>query len=230
MGPVNRHTSEPTTTRVLLACGTIAGPLFTVVAVLQMLNRDGFDPGRHPISLLSNGDLGWVQIANFVVAGLLFLAAAVGMRRVLRTGPGGTWGPRLIATLGVALLWGGVMVADPADGFPPGTPPGTPEQLTWHGILHAPAPPVALLSLIVACFVFARRFRGLGRQGWAVYCTATGVAAPILAVAAFVAGDFRWLFASLVLLWGWASAITAQLLTGRPDATAPDPATSHYHH
>jgi hypothetical protein len=31
----------------LLACGVVAGPLFIVVGVLQMLTRDGFDPGRH---------------------------------------------------------------------------------------------------------------------------------------------------------------------------------------
>ena len=67
----------------MLACGVVAGPLFIVVGVLQMLTRDGFDPGRHPLSLLSLGDLGWIQIANFVIVGLLFIASAVGMRRVL---------------------------------------------------------------------------------------------------------------------------------------------------
>ena len=37
----------------------------------------------HPLSLLSLGDLGWIQIANFVVTGLLVTACAIGMRRVL---------------------------------------------------------------------------------------------------------------------------------------------------
>ncbi|HET6728167.1 MAG TPA: DUF998 domain-containing protein, partial [Jiangellaceae bacterium] len=68
-----------TETRALLACGVVAGPLFIVVGVLQMLTRDGFDPSRHPLSLLSLGDLGWIQIANFVIAGLLFTASGVGM-------------------------------------------------------------------------------------------------------------------------------------------------------
>jgi Protein of unknown function (DUF998) len=33
------------------------------------------------MSLLSNGALGWIQIANFVVSGLALLAFAVGLRR-----------------------------------------------------------------------------------------------------------------------------------------------------
>jgi Protein of unknown function (DUF998) len=76
-------------TRTLLACGVVAGPLFVAVGLLQMLTREGFDPTRHPLSLLSLGDLGWVQITNFVLNGLLFVAAAVGMRRVLRPGRAG---------------------------------------------------------------------------------------------------------------------------------------------
>jgi len=62
-------------TRALRACGVVDGPLFTVVVVVQMLTRDGFGPTRHPLSLLSLGGLGWIQIANFVAAGLLIVAA-----------------------------------------------------------------------------------------------------------------------------------------------------------
>jgi len=76
-------------TRVLLVCGVVAGPLFIVVALLQVLTRDGFDLSRHPLSLLSLGDLGWVQISNFVVSGLLSVAFAVGLRQVpAGAGPG----------------------------------------------------------------------------------------------------------------------------------------------
>ena len=38
-------------------------------------------------------DLGWIQITTFVVTGLLWVAFAVGMRRVRHPGRGGTWGP-----------------------------------------------------------------------------------------------------------------------------------------
>jgi hypothetical protein len=88
--PSGSSASTTRRTRALLACGVVAGPLFLVVALLQALTRDGFDLGRHPLSLLSLGELGWIQIANFVVAGLLSVASAVGMRRVLHPGRGGT--------------------------------------------------------------------------------------------------------------------------------------------
>jgi hypothetical protein len=115
-------------TNALLAAGIVAGPLFVGVAVVQALTRAGFDPQRHPASLLSVGELGWIQIANFVVAGLLFVACAVGMRRALRlrAGRGATWGPRLIGTFGVSLIAGGMFVADPGLGFPPGRLRGSP--------------------------------------------------------------------------------------------------------
>jgi hypothetical protein len=37
-----------------------------------------------------------------VVAGPLFAASAVGMRRVLHPGRGGTWGPLLVGVYGLA--------------------------------------------------------------------------------------------------------------------------------
>ena len=111
-------------TRALLACGVVAGPLFLVAGLAQALTRDGFDLTRHALSLLSNGHLGWIQIGNFLVSGLLTITCAVGMRRVLGRGPGGTWGPRLVGIFGTSLVCAGVFRADAADGFPPGTPPG----------------------------------------------------------------------------------------------------------
>jgi hypothetical protein len=92
-----------TQTTRLLACGILAGPLFLAVWLLQALTRDGFDPSRHPLSLLSLGELGWIQIANFVVTGLLYVACAVGMWRVLHPGRSGTWGPVLVGGFGVGL-------------------------------------------------------------------------------------------------------------------------------
>ena len=91
---------------MLLACGAAAGPLFIVVALIQAVTRTGFDAAKHPLSLLSVGDLGWIQIANFVVCGLLYLASAVGMRRALHPGRAAVWGPRLIGAFGVALIAG----------------------------------------------------------------------------------------------------------------------------
>ena len=80
----------------LLGCGLVAGPLFIAASLTQAFTRKGFDLARHPISLLSLGALGWVQIANFVVCGTLYLLGAAGMRQALGQSRGGTWGPLLI--------------------------------------------------------------------------------------------------------------------------------------
>ena len=140
----------------LLTAGIVAGPLFLVLWALQAFTRDGFDPGRHPISLLSLGDLGWIQIANFVVTGALFVACAVGLRRVLHPGRAGTWGPRLVGALGAGLILAGVFVTDAGAGFPAGAPAGAPE-MSWHGALHEVGYLVVMLTWTAACFVFRRR-------------------------------------------------------------------------
>src|SRR5262245_45247413 len=93
------RTSSVTATklkRVLLAGGVVAGPLFVIVGLNQAFTREGFNLTRHAWSLLANGELGWIQISNFLVTGLLTVACAIGMWRVLRPGRGGTWGPLLV--------------------------------------------------------------------------------------------------------------------------------------
>ncbi|NJP31568.1 DUF998 domain-containing protein [Micromonospora thermarum] len=110
--------------RALLAGGVLAGPLWVTVALVQGLTREGFDFRRYPVSVLSNGDLGWLQIANFIAAGLLCVGAAVALRRARHPGLGPRTGPWLIGQYGVGLVLSGVFVADPLDGFPAGTPAG----------------------------------------------------------------------------------------------------------
>src|SRR5947208_13161403 len=83
-------------TRALLRCGQIAGPVYLVAGFAQALTRDGFSLKRHPFSFLSLGENGWIQVLNFVVCGALFIAGAIGAKRVLRSGRGRTWGPLLI--------------------------------------------------------------------------------------------------------------------------------------
>lgn len=210
--PESRHDSLSTW---LLLCGVVAGPLFMLIAAIQIFTREGFDVTRHALSLLSVGNRGWVQIANFVVAGLLFLACAIGLRYVLHRDRGGTWGPVLIGAFGLGLIGGGVFVADPAFGFPPGTPPGMPDELTWHGILHGVAAGIGFLSLIAACFVFARRFAALGDRRWMFASVAVGLLFFGASLGSAVAPGQSLvniaLFVALVAGLGWVSALSARL-------------------
>lgn len=157
----------------LLACGMVAGPVFVLVAGVQVLTRDGFDLRRHAISMLSLGGPGWVQMTNFVLTGLLTVACAVGMRRVLRGGRAGTWGPLLVGGYGVGMVSAGFFTPDPGVGFPPGAPAGMP-AMSWHSVVHAISGTGAFVCLIVAAFLLARRCAADGRRAWAGYYALTG--------------------------------------------------------
>jgi hypothetical protein len=198
------------TTKALLACGVMAGPLFILVAGLQVATRDGFDLRRHPLSLLSLGDLGWIQIANFVVVGLLSLAFAIGMWRLLHPGRAGTWGPLLVGVFGLGLLVGGIFVADPDLGFPPGVPAAS--EPSWHGIVHNIGPGVAFDALVLASLVVMRRFLGLRQRAWAAYCAATAVTLLALTWWPSLAGISVRLAVAIVVGFVWVSALAGRLI------------------
>ena len=203
----------------LLTAGIVAGPLFLVVWALQAFTRDGFDPGRHPLSLLSLGDLGWIQIANFVVTGALFVACAVGLRHVLHPGPGGTWGPRLVGAVGAGLMVAGVFVTDAGAGFPAGAPAGAPET-SWHGALHDVGYVMVTLSWTAACLVFRRRFAALGQRRWARACVATVVAALVLGGWPDLDSFSIRIVISTAVQFGLVAAVAARLRRGLLDATS----------
>lgn len=169
-------------TRGLLLAGIAGAILFPLVVLIQAPLREGFDLATHPLSMLSLGAMGWVQISNFIVTGLLFIGFAVGLRRALGSSRGGTWGPRLFGLYGVVNVAAGVFTVDPMYGFPPGTPDGLPETLSWHAQLHNFTFVFAFLGLIIAQFVFARRFAAAGQWGFASYCIFTALASPALIV------------------------------------------------
>ena len=200
-------------TRALLVCGVVAGPLFTVVGLVQAFTRPGFDLTRNALSVLENGNLGWIQISSFLITGLLFIACAVGMRRVIGGSRGGTWGPWLIGVMGAGLVAAAFFRADPGLGFPPGTPAGA-NTLSWHGMGHLIVGSVAFLALIAACFVFARRFVAQHRRGWAAYSAVTG-ALFFIALAGLSSGHI-WMNSSFVFTalnaLVWVSVIAAKLL------------------
>ncbi|MEU7070181.1 DUF998 domain-containing protein [Streptomyces narbonensis] len=168
--------SSPATTRSLLTVAVVAQPLWALVALTQAATRDGYDITRHPLSALSNGSLGWIQITNFVLAGVLTVIGAGGLRRALRGTPGGTWAPRLVRISGVGMIAAGVFVMDPADGFPVGTPDGMPAALSWQSYAHFAAGSVTFTALIAACYVLGRHFGRAGLRRHAVGSRVAGTA------------------------------------------------------
>jgi hypothetical membrane protein len=208
-------------TRSLLGYGVLVGPVYTAVSLAQAFTRPGFDVRRHQWSLLENGDLGWIQIVNFIVSGLLLVAYAAGLRRALADGPGSRWAPRLTAVFGLCLVAAGVFTADPALGFPLGTPDG-PGPISWHGMLHFGAAGVGFVAIAASCFVLGRRYAGRGRRGLARYSRATGLVflAGFLCVASGAGSTMaNLLFVGAVLaLWAWVSTVALDTYrSARPD-------------
>ncbi|HEX6507401.1 MAG TPA: DUF998 domain-containing protein [Chloroflexota bacterium] len=214
---VSDASCDPATrvTKSLLGYGVIAGPLYVAVVLIQALIRPGFDLVRDDVSLLSNGTLGWIQIANFAVTGLMVVACSIGIRRALAGGLASTWAPRLLGLYGVGLIAAGIFVADPMNGFPPGTPAGRPSTISLHGTLHIAAAAIGFLGLIAACFILARRFAALDQRRWAIFSRATGILffAGFVGVASGSSSPVVvlgfWL--ALLVAWGWLAAVSVHL-------------------
>lgn len=185
-----------------------AGPFYLVVGLTQALVRDGFDLGRHPLSLLANGPGGWVQTANFLLTGLMVLAAAVGFGRVLKSRL--TTG--LLGGYGVAMIAAAIFPADPADGFPPGTPEGFPTSISTTGLLHFVAGALGFTLLGVACFAAAWVLRRRHVPSLALLSLVSGLAVVLgffggMALPLGVAGI--WL--AVVVGWAWLAAASYRL-------------------
>lgn len=204
-------------TRLLLLCGAIAGPLFLLTVLIQDYTRPDFNPRLQPLSLLSLGDWGWVQIANFVLAGVLNLLYAVGLWRRLHPGRAGTWGPLLIGAYGLGLVAVGVFRTDPANGYPPGATALT--EPSWHGAIHALGGLFTFLFLSAALVVFFRFFLSRKERGWAFYCLASAVFILLVFFGGFSDPTLPARTLRLATLVGWmgASMIAVRLFC------APDP-------
>src|SRR5687768_16551824 len=161
-------------TRLLLICGALAGPFFTIAWFVQGLIRANYDPMRYAISSLSIGEFGWAQIANFLITGSLIVGFSVELRRALRGPSGSTWGPLLIGLIGIGLIGAGIFVTDPLNGYPPGSPV-LPTERTAHGILHDLFGVPVFLGLPITCFVFAGFFTRQSQRSWAWYSRLSGI-------------------------------------------------------
>jgi hypothetical protein len=175
---------EPRIPTRLLLWGGVAGPILFVVAILiEGATRAAYDPIRNYVSLLSLGDAGWQQNANFIVSGILIAGFGLGLVRIWRGRASGRWTAWLVITVGLALVWSGLFAPDPSQGYPPGQqglPPGAllgiPTSPTWHALLHFAGSAVVFVGLAAAGMLTARR--GTGWQGpaarvWTICCVLT---------------------------------------------------------
>jgi hypothetical protein len=164
---------------------------------------------------LGNGS--WLQIGNFVLAGVLNLLFAVGLWRRLHPGRAGTWGPLLIGGYGLGLVLVGVCVTDPVNGFPLGTIAAA--QPSWHGAVHALGGLVVFVMLAAALGVFVRSFLARREWRWALYLLVSALLLLGLFVAGFTNAEFVARTLRLATSLGWmASSLVAVKLLRTPQA------------
>jgi hypothetical membrane protein len=202
--------------RLLLAGGAIGPLLFIVVFLILGATRPHYSAWQDAVSALSLGEGGWMQITNFIVCGALVLGFAIGLRRVLRTGRGSTWGPILLGIVGLGLIGAGIFVTDPGLGYPHEASTIT---VTVHGTIHSLISLFVFISLPAACFVLARRDAAdPTSRGWAWYSVATGLLVVVFVVLTFVAtalngpaGLTQRIF--LIVGWSWIARLSIRLMS-----------------
>src|SRR5262245_6882778 len=201
-----------TSTRSLLLCGVVVGPFYLAVGLAQALVRDGFDLGRHSLSALANGTGGWVQTVNFVLSGIMVIAAAIGLRHALR--PQSRAAGWILSCFGISMLVAAVFPADPVDGFPVGTPEGYPTTVSTPGLIHFIAGALGFLALAVSCFVVAvamLRRRNPWMAGLSFFSGVSvwaGFAMPAVLPAS---GPVAGIWFSVVVGWTWLALTSVHL-------------------
>jgi len=154
-------------TPAMLWAGVVAPVLFTGVYLAEGATRPGHDPVRHQVSLLSLGPGGGIQVATFVVTGVMLIVFAVGLRVALRTGTGARGGPAAIAVSGTGFVMAGLFSTQPRFGYPPGTPEGMATSITPASMLHVTGAGLLFFGLVAATVILGRRWWRAGSQGWA---------------------------------------------------------------
>jgi len=197
---MDRPRSRPTIRRLALA-GILGPPFFVLVFLILGLVKPGYDPVTRFVSEGSIGDLGWVQIANFLILGPALLIFAVGLRLGFGDRLSGQIGSALIAVAGIGIVFAGVFVADP----------GT-QVATTHGGLHIVASLVTFLCLALACFFFARRF--WNDLPFAIYSIGSGLIIPIgFSQAGTMGGRWTGIIQRVVIIvvWAWMAVLAIRL-------------------
>jgi hypothetical membrane protein len=182
--------------RGLLWCGVSGAAMFVVTFLVNDALRPDYEPVRDTVSEAAIGRDGGVQIANFVVAGVLITASSFAVSRAVNARTG-----RLLRVFGVCLALAGVFVSDPVPH----------DRATWHGTAHIIVSVVVFVSLAGACFA-AARWRPDWRWRW--YCIVSGVAVPVLFVIAGGASGATGLGqrVTIVVGWTWVAVLAAVAL------------------
>ena len=195
--------------RWVALAGVVGPPLFGAVIALATLLQYDFlrGLGWHPIdaspvpypSALALGPYGWLQVANFVLFGLLLLLFASGLHRGVGDGRGSKIGPALLAAAGVGLVLCGFKTEPDLSTAPQ----------TLHGWLHLIGFFIMAGGLLAGAFALWRRLRkDAGWRGYGRYSLVTG----LLAIASFAVPGQASIYLLLAVMLAWLEVLAIRLL------------------
>ncbi len=136
--------------------GVVAPVLFVAVFTVFGFFRHDYSAVSMYVSALSLGWLGWIQIVNFMLFGLLSSLFAIHVSALLRQGRASKAGPFLLFLSALCFFLSGPFVMDPLG--------SSRADASVHGTIHGILGAVAFLLMPITCFVFYSRFRK--DQGW----------------------------------------------------------------
>jgi Protein of unknown function (DUF998) len=193
------------TARAAALAGMVGPVLFAATLLALSAIQYGFmlEIGWRPLaepagawpSGLALGPYGWIQIANFILSGVLLMLFAAGLHLETKNGRGSWMGSASLFVAGAAMALMG-FDTDPIRRTGPRTP---------HGLIHDLAFVFFVVALLAALFFLWWRFRedALWREH-ARYTLATGVISTLLLL---LPGVAYYLFIGVVLFWFEATAL-----------------------
>ncbi|MBV9467378.1 MAG: DUF998 domain-containing protein [Solirubrobacterales bacterium] len=195
----------------------MAGPSFVASLTALGAATEGYDARRQPVSELALGPRGWIQRANFIVTGLLYIGTAAGLSRAPERVVGSRASPLLLAAAGLGLVGSGVFVTDAAEELIARPANGIGPRPSRVGMLHNLCAIPVFVGIPAAASASARAFTQLDERRWAGYSGGSALVMALtfgLSSAAF--GQARVLAARAGVLqrasigagFGWVTAIS----------------------
>jgi len=159
--------------KLLAICGIVGPILYAIVVITVGFLRPNYNPITQPMSEL--GEVGGpnsivMNIAGFIMLGLLMVAFAFGLHRGISEGKGSKIGPALIVIAGAGSVAIGIFSYDPSC-----------LTICPRIIMHVISVMVLGIGMAVAPFAIANRLKHDQRwRGYRFYSLATGVLTVIV--------------------------------------------------